>query len=199
LNDPHIFPYLEQLKNHHPDTHTHSVRVGLLALDLGLENGLEEDDLSVLGAAGLLHDIGKIHISARLLSKRERLEAHEREILRDHSRLGCEILRNFHLPEVPQIVAAHHAYGNHPVPNLDYYIPITGAEGESLRPGDARLDMMAQIVAAADMCDALLHRRAYKNAYTGIETAAAMQVQYRGDSRYLRQLERRYTSGFAWA
>lgn len=68
-------------------------------------------------------------------------------------------------------------------------VPVTGAaEFYDHRPSDPRTDILAQIVAAADMFDALSSRRAYKGPYDCTETNRTMQQQYRGSPVFIRQV-----------
>ena len=76
------------LKAHHYETYQHSLRVGLLSIDLGYENFDLEEDLKILGSAGLLHDIGKLKVPLSILTKEAELTEEERTILSAHPRWG---------------------------------------------------------------------------------------------------------------
>jgi response regulator RpfG family c-di-GMP phosphodiesterase len=189
LNTPSVAALLGQLLTHHAETHGHCLRVGLLSIDLGLENRLSRSELYTLGTAALLHDIGKLYIPAPLLSKADRLELHEIDLLRSHDELGSSILNRFEPQQIPQVVAAHHAYGNDLLPRRLELVPVTGVTGfQDQRPSDPRTDMLAQIVAAADMFDALSSRRAYKGSYDCSETSRTMQQQYQGNPHFRQQV-----------
>jgi HD-GYP domain-containing protein (c-di-GMP phosphodiesterase class II) len=70
----------------------HSVRVALLAVQVGMTLGLDPRYLLELGTAGLLHDVGKAKIPHAILFKPGRLDAEERRIVSHHPRLGAELL-----------------------------------------------------------------------------------------------------------
>lgn len=199
LNTPTVARLLGQLLTHHAETHAHCLRVGLLSVDLGLENSLPRSELYTLGSAALLHDIGKLNIPAWLLSKAEPLELHEVEILCSHDELGSGLLRRFDPPQVAEIVAAHHAYGNDLLPQRTGLVPVTGAMPlHELRPSDPQTDTLAQIVAAADMFDALISRRAYKGPFNWAETSRTMRQQYSGNPHFRQQVLNRYCSSGSW-
>src|SRR5262249_35515961 len=60
-------------------TFGHSERVARIAVELGRELGLQEEELSDIYLAGLLHDIGKIGVRDAVLTKRDRLTPEEME------------------------------------------------------------------------------------------------------------------------
>jgi putative nucleotidyltransferase with HDIG domain len=99
---------------HYPDydsyTVGHSVRVAALAVYLGDRHGLRDEDLLDLGAAGLLHDVGKSRIADEILFKPGRLDPDEFKIMQSHAPLGAEILME-HKTATPLDVAG--AWGHH--------------------------------------------------------------------------------------
>lgn len=183
LTDPRIAPRLEQLQAHHPESHAHSLRVGLLCIDLGIENQLNDHWLSILGCAALLHDIGKLRIPARLLDKPGPLTPWETRRLRSHARLGLQELGDFHPAEVLDIVAAHHDYAPNPYPR-------SGSRGCPLHHQQPRpyLSDLIQIVAAADIFDALRYRRAYKEALDCCDAVEALRSQFLGNPQFAEQV-----------
>jgi len=58
INEEKVQKYLDSLKRYHVETYEHSLRVGLLSVDLGCDNLVTDDELRLLGYSGLLHDIG---------------------------------------------------------------------------------------------------------------------------------------------
>lgn len=77
-NQGPVAGYLTDLALHHHETHEHSLRVALVSIDLGFENGLPGAECGTLGLAGLLHDLGKTEIDHLILSKESALDADER-------------------------------------------------------------------------------------------------------------------------
>lgn len=96
----------------HADEHTaeHSVNVAILAM--GLAKSLEWDDEQVerAGLAGLLHDLGKMRLDAEVINKPEALTEAEYEQVKEHVRIGYELLRDDERIEadVARAVLEHH-------------------------------------------------------------------------------------------
>ncbi|MGZ8757827.1 MAG: HD-GYP domain-containing protein, partial [Aeromicrobium sp.] len=96
-----------------PYTAGHSLRVQLIAKDLGAELGCSEAELEALEWGGLLHDIGKIGIPDAILLKQGALTKEERMSMNAHPVKGEEILRPVEklAPELP-IIRHHHEWYN---------------------------------------------------------------------------------------
>jgi HD-GYP domain-containing protein (c-di-GMP phosphodiesterase class II) len=88
----------------------HSVRVAALAVYTGDRHGLKEEELLDLGAAGLLHDVGKSKIPDEILFKPGRLDPEEFKIMQSHPAVGAEILME-HKTVTPLDIAG--AWGHH--------------------------------------------------------------------------------------
>lgn len=103
------------------DTYTvgHSVRLAVLAVMVARTLGCEQAELTELGTAGLLHDVGKSRIPEEILFKPGRLDAEERAVMNTHAAIGAEILLE-HREASPMAVAAawghhlHHGGGGYP-------------------------------------------------------------------------------------
>jgi HD-GYP domain-containing protein (c-di-GMP phosphodiesterase class II) len=126
------------------DAHTagHSERVARVAVELGRELGLDEDEVSNLYLTGLLHDIGKIGVRDEVLGKPEPLTAEESEHLQQHVTIGYTILA-----DVPQIRDL--------LPGVLYHHEHYDGSGypESLAGED--IPLAARILAVADAYDTL--------------------------------------------
>ncbi len=135
------------------DTHTygHSERVARIAVEIGREMGLQEDELSDLYLAGLLHDVGKIGIRDDVLLKPAALTADEYEHIKQHVVIGYRILAELHpLRNLLPAVLHHHE-------RIDGTGYPDGLAGENI-------PLLARILAVADAFDAMGTRRAYRNA-----------------------------------
>lgn len=155
---------LRIIKSHHEDTHDHCVRVAKLSIDLALEHGLPEKTVRVIGCAALLHDYGKSRIDAKILSKPGTLTKLEILLVTTHSRIGAQELKKFLPKAARRIIDSHH----HPLGSL-----------------------LAQIVSAADMYDALTFPRAYKKGFPMEKALAIMLEQFNGKRLLINQLSKR--------
>lgn len=93
-----------------PEIFEHSVQMTLIALFLGIRNRLTDRDLATVAAAGMLHDIGELHIDPELLRPGRRLDASEMRHVYAHPMTAYLILQEypaFH-PEISSAVFEHH-------------------------------------------------------------------------------------------
>ena len=140
-----------------PYTAGHQQRVDRLACAIGKELGLSDQQLEGLHIAALLHDIGKITLPSEYLAKPTRLSNEERAIIRCHTEVGYEILKNIHFPwPVAEIVYQHHEH-------LDGSGYPRGLKGEDIL-------LEAKILAVADVVEAMSSHRPYRPSL-GITTA----------------------------
>ena len=192
IQEDKVRTLLGKLKSDQRSIYEHSLRVAILSLDLGFENQLEKPDLNYLGYAGLLHDIGKVSLPTDVLSKRTVLNSTDRASLNEHARLGFLALESFEPEIVKQIVVAHHEFQKIPYPRND----IDRRKAERSTPGRrsnrSQVGALAQIVAAADMFDALTSQRSYKEALKKSDTETILREQFTGDALYIDQVLRRY-------
>ncbi len=87
----------------------HQERVGKLATIVGQRMGLGQDDINELYIGGLLHDVGKIGIPTQILNKMPPLTDAELALIREHPRIGFDILSDAELPwNIRDIVLNHH-------------------------------------------------------------------------------------------
>jgi putative nucleotidyltransferase with HDIG domain len=147
------------------ETEGHSERVANLAVSLGQELGLSKSDLKALARGSLLHDIGKIGISDSILLKNKGLDADEWEIMRQHPRIGAEIIQEIPaLSDALEVIAFHQERWN----GSGYPYGLSGKE----------IPMMARIFAIIDVFDALTSDRPYRSKnFTKDEAALYLQSQ----------------------
>ena len=186
--------FFGSLRRHHRDTYEHSLRVGLLSIDLGYDNRLGGMDLRYLGYAGLLHDAEKVRIPIELLSKDTGFDTTEKEIIRQHPRLAFQKLRNFEYDVVREIVVAHHEYKRDPYPRKGADRRQNSRLTPDRRIGKSRVPLLAQLIAVADMFDALSSDRSYKKPLTKRTTERILRHQFTGDHKHVDQVLLRYNS-----
>jgi diguanylate cyclase (GGDEF)-like protein/putative nucleotidyltransferase with HDIG domain len=145
-------------KDHY--TYGHSKKVSKYATDMAEALGYSQERIATLRAAALLHDIGKIGVSDRLLMKSGPLSDEDWEPIRAHPKLGVAILK--HVESLSGCLAAiqyhHERYDGAGYP--------AGLKGENI-PLDAR------IMAVADSYDAMTSLRPYRQGKFTREQALA--------------------------
>src|SRR5690606_29367781 len=125
-------------------------RVSDLAVNLGTGLDLDQDDQKRLALAGVLHDVGKIHLDPGILGKPGPLTEEERELMRRHPELGFAMTRNRIDPKVAEAILYHHErYDGH-----GYPFGLTGQE----------IPILSRIILVADAFDAMTSVRAYQPA-----------------------------------
>lgn len=101
---------LARLKNYDDYTYMHSVAVCGLMIALAIELKLNEEETRLCGLAGLLHDIGKMHIPMNIINKPGKLTDEEFDTVRLHPEAGHALLShstNIH-PIVLDVCLHHH-------------------------------------------------------------------------------------------
>ena len=129
---------------------------------------LEESDISLISTASALHDIGKIVIPEEILNKPGRLTAEEFAIIKTHTVAGARILQDLGSAigmDEPLLQVAHAICRWH-------HERWDGGGYPDRLKGD-EIPISAQVVALADVYDALTSERCYKHAYDH-ETALMM-------------------------
>ncbi|CCQ72426.1 HD domain-containing phosphohydrolase [Magnetospira sp. QH-2] len=154
------------IESRDPYTAGHQSRVAELSLAIGREMGLAQDRLTGLEMGAMIHDIGKIHIPAEILTRPGRISSQEYELLKTHTSAGATILRDVPLPwPVMDMVRQHHE-------RLD-------GSGYPLGMKEPDLLLESKIIAVADVAEAITGHRPYRAAL-GIETALKVLNEGRG-------------------
>ncbi len=139
----------------------HAIRVADLTQQIALALGLRGSVVSMLGMAGLLHDIGKTDIPLSILNKPGELTQDEWAIMRQHGRLGYDRIQALPLERCPclrddaRMLCAIVALQHHERLDGSGYMGMT----------DVDISYSARIVAVADVFDAFSHDRPYRKAW----------------------------------
>ncbi|MDD2702791.1 MAG: HD-GYP domain-containing protein [Candidatus Omnitrophica bacterium] len=134
-----------------PYTAGHQHRVAILSCAIAQELEFTDHQIDGIRVAGLLHDIGKIYVPDSILTKPDKLDVVEFEIVKDHPQFGYDILKPIEFPwPVAQIVLQHHE-------RLD-------GSGYPNNLKDADILMESKIVAVADVIEAMSCDRPYRAA-----------------------------------
>lgn len=127
----------------------HSARIAELAASIAEYMGLAPDVVEDVRLAGRLHDVGNIGVPPEILNKPGALNAKELEQVKDHVRIGVDILT-----PLRQIERAVAFVGDH-------HERWDGTGYPYARTGE-HISVGGRILAAADAFDALISRRAYR-------------------------------------
>jgi putative nucleotidyltransferase with HDIG domain len=131
-------------------TYCHSVNVATLSLLLARQIGFDQNTTVAIGEAALLHDIGKTRIPLDLIRKPGALDKRERALMESHTTFGAEILVEAEglRPLTPTVALEHHR----------------GVKGSGYPElGDSVPHFMSQLVAVADIYEAVTGARTYQD------------------------------------
>src|SRR2546426_34392 len=132
-----------------------AIALGTIAIGLVLADGLHlsEADLVVLRRAGLLHDVGKIGVSDKILSKPGPLNDEEWDAIRRHPVIGFDMLKDvpFLQPSLDPIRHHHERWDGEGYPD--------GLKGASI-------SQLARVVTLADAFDAMTSDRPYRKGFS---------------------------------
>jgi len=145
-----------------PYTAEHSAGVAEIAGGLALLLELDSEACATVRRAALLHDLGKLGVSNRILDKTGPLTDEEVAVMQCHPRWSMEILtrvRAFH--DLARIAGAHHER----LDGSGYFAGRAGGE----------LDQLSRILAVADVAEALSADRPYRPALSADEVLDTMR------------------------
>jgi len=150
------------------ETGNHVIRMAKYSRVIAEQLGFSKDEADVIEMAAPMHDIGKIGIRDDILLKPGKLTSKEFEIMKDHTVIGYDILKDS--PSKFLQLGAVIALGHHE--KFDGTGYPYGKKGDDI-PIEAR------IVAIADVYDALVSERPYKNAWS-TQTAIEYMDSHKG-------------------
>ncbi|MEO8688307.1 MAG: HD domain-containing phosphohydrolase [Solirubrobacteraceae bacterium] len=147
-----------------PWTYQHSDRASMIAASLATMLGIDAAGVTGLRRAGLLHDIGKLAVSNRILDKAHGLSAAEAAIIREHPIVTAQILER--------------------VPGFRHLAPLASAHHERLDGGGyphgltaGELDLPMRILAVADVYEAVTSERPYRRAMSSERALAILRAE----------------------
>jgi diguanylate cyclase (GGDEF)-like protein/putative nucleotidyltransferase with HDIG domain len=149
-------------------TGNHSHTVGRYAELMARELGFEEDHVDRVRLAGVLHDIGKIGISDRVLTKPGPLDADEWQEMYTHPEIGARLLARPEFDDLRAWIAAHHERPD----GLGYPHALSADE----------IPLEARILAVADAYEAMTADRVYSPALS--EDAARIELEAKAGTQF---------------
>lgn len=149
-----------EIKDHY--TGEHVEKTVHYATELAKAKNLPKEEIERIRQASIIHDLGKIGISEKILMKKSKLTAAEYEEIKKHPQIGADILRPIHFFQsiIPLMLHHHERWDGHGYPY--------GLKGEEIPLG-------ARIIALADTYEALTSTRRYRKACS--KKAAMMTIK----------------------
>lgn len=163
LKDDKTFLSMASVLSYDYYTYSHCVNVCIYSIAIGKKLSLDSGAIEELAHAAILHDIGKAKIDEAILNKESALTPQEFEIMKTHTTEGVLILEalNEKNQNILDSVLSHHEKMN----------------GGGYPHGINRLKIpfFAQIIAVADIFDALTTKRSYKEALDSFDALKIMK------------------------
>ena len=154
---------LEDLGNYDARTYMHSTNVATYSGIIGLKMGYGIEELKNLMSAALLHDIGKEQIDPKIIRSKKKLSKEERAEINKHTIYGYEMVRDEYISATIKVaILDHHE-------NWDGSGYPRGLEGEDIHK-------FARIIHVADIYDAMISKRSYKEAVNPVEVLEYIQA-----------------------
>jgi len=145
-----------------PYTSNHSQRVSAYAVRIARAMGLAEDEVERIRIGGLMHDIGKIGISGRIIRKPGKLTPEETALMNRHSSVSADIIEHLEiLGESATMVRHHHEHCD--------------GSGYPDRLRDEEIPLGSRIILVADAFDALTTDRPYRKGASRAEAVAVIR------------------------
>lgn len=144
-------------------TKSHSMRVADLSEAIANEMGLKQAEIENIRVGSLLHDIGKVEISTRLIQKAAGLDETEQAEMASHTVRGAELVRSLGtiLEGAVPIIVHHH----------DHFTAESKQEGSHGKD----IPIGARVVSVADAYDAIVTDRSYRRGRTSEEAVAIIR------------------------
>lgn len=147
---------LSTVKSHDEYTFYHSVNTCLMAVATGQYLGLTHKDLVPIGAGAMLHDIGKVAVSSKILNYPGRLDREQWKEVIIHPQQGAQAILSAGGPghEIAATVA------------LEHHARFDGRGYPRLGGDDGQPHLASRLVSVSDVYDAITTRRSYRRAET---------------------------------
>ncbi|MBE5833445.1 MAG: HD domain-containing protein [Butyrivibrio sp.] len=164
-----IFDMLNNLHVYSDAVYMHSLNVALIGNTIARWMKLKENEIELVTAAGLLHDIGKTLMPEELLNKTQPLTEYEEKIMRTHVTKGYDILKDQNIDDhIKNAVIMHHER----VDGSGYPFKLSGN----------KIDDIAKIIMVADVYDEMTSLRTYKKPMCAFKVIEAFE--YEGFRKY---------------
>jgi len=145
------------IKTYDGYTFQHSISVAILSVLLGISLDFKRSKLAKVAYSAILHDIGKVFINKNIINKPGKLTDEEYELVKRHPAEGYRYLReHYGMTEI----SARGVYEHH-----ERY----DGEGYPRKKAEKSISEFGRIIAIADVYDALISDRPYRNGLFAVE------------------------------
>jgi putative nucleotidyltransferase with HDIG domain len=140
----------------------HSRRVSEICKSIAGEMNLNKDAINQIGAAGLMHDIGKMGIDEKILNKQGQLNFEEWQEIQRHPEIGYRILSSSNeFSELAKYVFEHHERWD--------------GKGYPNKLAGDKISIQARIIGVADAYDAMTCDRTYRKGLSDQEAITELK------------------------
>ena len=144
-----VFDMLHNMRDFDDLTYAHSMNVAMICNVFSRWLGLDEENVKLATACGMMHDIGKLKIPDEIIKKPGKLTDREYNLIKSHPVLGYNILKDQQISEHIKLAA------------LEHHEKCDGS-GYPMNLTRDKIDGFAKIVAIADVYDAMTANRVYR-------------------------------------
>lgn len=150
IANPHRLVDMIDAKPYDEYMYYHAANVIILSLLIGVELGLSGVQLYELGLSSLMHDVGNMFIPKNVLNKPGKLSDEEYEIIKSHTQMGFNYLRDNFNATIETCMGALHHHENY--------------DGSGYPNGlkKDKISIYGRVIAITDVYDALTSRRSYR-------------------------------------
>lgn len=163
-----IFNYIRFMKQSDEATYGHCINVSLLCNLFGHWINMKADEIVLLTVAGILHDIGKTKIPEWILCKKGKLTEAEFAVMKTHTSLGYDLLKNMDIHEDIKLSTLMH---HEKIDGSGYPVGISGSA----------INPIASIVSICDIYDAMTANRCYRGKLSPFYVIKTFETQSYGE------------------
>lgn len=163
IEQPAILDLFVTLHRRDDYLYSHSLAVGVISALLGKWLAIQNSELLQLTTAAIIHDVGKVMIPASIINKPGELTAEEYEVMKRHTILGYELIKD--------TIGTNH---NQALVALQHHERMDGL-GYPLGINADRIGLFSRIVAIADVFHAMSSKQVYRHALPFYEVLSQME------------------------
>ncbi len=159
--ETNVLRIVSPVKSYSEYTYVHATNVSVLTIFQAEALGMKGESLHDVGLAGLLHDVGKMFVSKDVLDKETKLDLEDWNAIKRHPVFGARYLAT--LSEIPKLAL---------ITAFEHHMKFDGTGYPDTKRRSRRQHIMSQMVAIADVFDALRTKRPY---HAPLESATVAQ------------------------